>query len=75
MKEKAKEILLKLKEKNKVLSDSIDDYVKAVAKELEISDEIASRLVMTEIVNKNQKQLILSQLFSPSTLNEVDLEI
>ncbi len=75
MKEKAKEILLRLKEKNKVLSDSIDDYVKAVAKELEISDEIASSLVMTEIVNKNQKQLILSQLFSPSTLDEVDLEI
>ena len=72
MREKAKKILLKLKEKNKALSDSFDDYVKILSEELEIPKDIAITLVTDELVNKYQKDLILRDLFSRATLEILD---
>lgn len=72
MREKAKKILLKLKEKNKALSDSFDDYVKILSKELEIPRELTITLVTDELVNKYQRDLILHELFSKSTLEILD---
>ena len=68
MREKAKKILLALKAKNKELSAAFDSYVKQLSEELEIEERIAVTLVTDELVNRNQKQLILSELFSKSTL-------
>lgn len=70
MKEKAKEILLKLTQKKKELSDSIDSYSNLVAKELDIPEEIAKTIVLDDITNKYQKQLLLYELFSEETLKE-----
>ena len=74
MKEKARKILDELKEKDKALSESFDAYVKQVAERLEIPEEIAVRLVKEELVNKYEKKLILSNLFSKMTLEEVGLK-
>ena len=68
MKEKAKRILIELKEKNKVLSEAFDEYVKSLSDELEIPKDIAITLVTDELVNKYQKDLILRDLFSRATL-------
>ena len=68
MRERAKEILLKLKAKDKVLSKAFNDYVKHLVDELEISEELAVTLVTDELVNKYQRDLILRDLFSKSTL-------
>lgn len=70
MKEKAKEILIKLKAKYKELSDSIDDYSKLVSKELDIPETIAKTVVLDDITNKYQKQLLLYELFNEETLKE-----
>ncbi len=70
MKEKAKEILLKLKQKKQELSDSIDAYSNMVAKELDIPEEIAKTVVLDDITNKYQKQLLLYELFSEETLKD-----
>ena len=71
MKERAKQVLMELKEKNKELSDAFDAYVKKMAEELEIPESIAVSLVTTEMVNRNEKKLILHDLFSKVTLDEV----
>ena len=71
MKEKAKKVLLELKAQNKDLSDAFDAYVKKLAEELEIPESIAVSLVTTEMVNRNEKKLILHDLFSKATLDEV----
>ena len=71
MKERAKQVLMELKEKNKELSDAFDAYVKKIAEELEIPESIAVSLVTTEMVNRNEKKLILHDLFSKVTLDEV----
>ena len=72
MKEKAKRILIELKEKNKVLSEAFDEYVKSLSDELEIPKDIAITLVTDELVNKYQKDLILRDLFSRATLEILD---
>ena len=72
MKEKAKRILIELKEKNKALSEAFDEYVQSLSDELEIPKDIAITLVTDELVNKYQKDLILRNLFSRSTLNILD---
>ena len=73
MKERAKQALLELKAQNKDLSDAFDAYVKKLAEELEIPESIAVTLVTTELVNRNEKKLILHDLFSKATLDEVKL--
>lgn len=72
MKEKAKQILIELKEKNKALAEAFDDYVKNLVDSLEINEDIAITLVTDELVNKYQKDLILHELFSKSTLENLD---
>ena len=72
MRERAKKILLELKEKNKVLSDVFDDYVKHLSVNLEINESIAVSLVTEELINKYQKDLILHELFSKSTLENLE---
>lgn len=69
MKEKAKQIFLALKEKDKTLSAAFDDYVKFLCSELEINERIAVTLVTDELVNKYEKDLILRELFSKTTLD------
>ncbi|MBQ7339228.1 MAG: hypothetical protein IJW43_00035 [Clostridia bacterium] len=70
MKEKAKEILLGLKQKDKVLASAFNEYVELLVSSLEIPKDIAITLVTSELVNKYQKELILRDLFSKSTLEE-----
>ena len=70
MKEKAKEILLKLKGKHKELSDSIDNYANLLSKELDIPEQIAKTIVLDDITNKHQKRLLLTELFSEDILKE-----
>ncbi len=72
MKEKAKRILIELKEKNKALSEAFDEYVQSLSDELEIPKDIAITLVTDELVNKYQKDLILRDLFSRATLKILD---
>ena len=70
MKEKAKEILLKLKAKNQELSDSIDNYANLLSKELDIPESIAKTVVLDDITNKHQKKLLLVELFNEDVLKE-----
>lgn len=72
MREKAKRILIELKEKNKALSEVFDEYVKSLSDELEIPKDIAITLVTDELINKYQKDLILRDLFSRATLEILD---
>ena len=74
MKEKALKILDELREQDKALSESFDAYVKQITERLEIPEDIAIRLVREELVNKYEKKLILSNLFSKMTLEEVGLK-
>ena len=71
MEEKAKEVLLRLKGEDTAFSDAFDAYVNALVKELEIPEKIAVALVTTETVKKYQRKLILHDLFSKSTVDEV----
>ena len=73
MREKAKETLKNLLGKDKGLSDSFNCYVSLLAKELEISEDIAVSLVIEELVNRNEKKLILHSLFSEMTLDKIKL--
>lgn len=73
MKAKALEILDELKAKNEELNNSFNAYVKAVSERLEVPEEIAVNLVRTELVNKYERKLILSDLFSKLTLEELGL--
>jgi len=70
MKEKAKEIFNKLKEKNKELSDIFNEYVDSLSVDLEIPREIAVTLVTDQLVVENEKKLILHGLFSKYTLEQ-----
>ena len=72
MKEKAKQIFLNLKEKNSALAIAFNEYVELLSAELEISEDIAVTLVTDELVNKYQKDLILRELFSKMTLENLD---
>ena len=72
MREKAKQILLELKASNKALSDAFDGYVNKLAKNLEISEDIAVTLVRDELLNQYERKLILYDLFSKSTLENLD---
>ena len=71
MREKAKEILLELKAKDKVLSDAFDAYVNHLKETLEIPKEIAVSLVTSELVSKYEKDLIMRDLFSKITLESI----
>ena len=73
MNERAKEIFLDLKAKNKVLEDAFNEYVDSLTTSLEIPKEIAVTLVRDELVNRHEKDLILRQLFSDMTLKDVEL--
>ena len=75
MNEKSKAIFLELKENNKDLSDSFNEYVDNLAEKLDIPRDIAVTLVTTELVNKYEKQLILKGLFSKMTLDEYKNDI
>ena len=74
MKEKALKILDEFREKYKVISEAFDAYVKQITEYLEIPEDIAIRLVREELVNKYEKKLILSNLFSKMTLEELGLK-
>ena len=71
MRERAKEILLKLKENNVALKTAFDEYVEQLSKELERPKDIAVTLVTSELVNQHEKELILHELFSKFTLESV----
>ena len=72
MKEKAKQIFLGLKEKDKVLSEAFNNYVKKLSEDLEINEELAVTLVTDELVNRYQKNLILENLFSKYSLENLE---
>ena len=71
MKEKARHILLDLKTRDEELKKIFDEYVNLLRDELDIEEEIAVRLVTDELVNKYEKQLILRNLFSNLTLENL----
>ena len=71
MKEKARHILLDLKTRDEELKNIFDEYVNLLRDELEIPEEIAVKLVTDELVNKYEKQLILRNLFSNLTLENL----
>jgi len=73
MKERAREVLLELKSKNEEFQKSFELVALAMAKELEIPERIARQLVLDELVSKNEKQLILYDIFSPSVLKKNNL--
>ena len=72
MKEKARKILLELKKKDKALSKAFDTYVKHLVDSLEIPEDIAVTLVRDELVNQYERKLILHNLFSKTTLENLD---
>ena len=74
MKKKALKILDEFRAQDKALSEAFDAYVKQITERLEIPEEIAVRLVREELVNKYEKKLILSNLFSKMTLEELGLK-
>ena len=71
MRERAKRALEVLKAKNQELSDQFNSYVALLKEELEIPEEIAVKLVTTELISCNEKKLILYDLFSKKTLEDV----
>ena len=71
MKEQAKQIFLELKEKDKALSEAFNSYVKKLSEDLEIDERIAVALVTDELVNRYEKQLILKDLFSKFSLENL----
>ncbi len=71
MRERAKGILINLKNKNSDLKESFDAYVKSLSESLEIPERIAVNLVTDELVMQYEKQLILSELFSKYTLEDM----
>ena len=73
MREKAKAILLDLKEVDAPFRESFNVYVKALTSTLEIPEDIAVRLVIDDLVNKYEKKLILHELFSSETLEDAGL--
>ena len=74
MKERAREVLRDLlKSKNEEFQKSFELVAKTMAEKLEIPERIARQLVLDELVSKNEKQLILYDIFSPSTLKKNNL--
>ncbi len=74
MKERAREVLRDLlKSKNDEFQKNFELVAKSMAKELDIPERIARQLVLDELVSKNEKQLILYDIFSPSTLKKNNL--
>ncbi len=71
--ERAKKALEILKAHDQELQEKFDSYVALLKEELEISEEIATRLVTTDLVNRNKKKLILFEMFSKSTIKELGL--
>lgn len=71
MKEKARHILLDLKTRDEELNNIFNEYVNLLRDELEVPEEIAVKLVIDELVNKYEKQLILRNLFSNLTLENL----
>ena len=69
MREKAKKILQVLRFKDKVLSEAFNSYVDKLTESLEIPRDIAVKIVTDELVLEYEKKLILSELFSQSTLD------
>ena len=72
MREKAKKLFLDLKSKDKALSACFNAYVKMLSDELEIDESIAVTLVTDELVNRYQKDLILKNLFSKYSLENLN---
>ena len=72
MREKAKQVLLKFKDKDKELEKIFNEYVDSLVNELEIPKDIAVKIVTDEIVNRYEKRLILFELFSKETLSNVE---
>ena len=70
MREKAIQIFEELKQKDKQLSDSFDEYVKLLSENLDIEKDIAVKLVRDELINRYDKKLIMSALFSKMTLDD-----
>ncbi|MBR2448936.1 MAG: hypothetical protein IKB30_02315 [Clostridia bacterium] len=70
MRERAKQALQRLKEKNKEVEKEFNEYVELLEKELEIPKEIATNLVADELVNRYKKELILHSIFSKMTLDK-----
>lgn len=70
MRERAKQALQRLKEKNKEVKKEFNEYVELLEKELEIPKEIATNLVADELVNRYKKELILHSIFSKMTLDK-----
>ena len=70
MKERAKEILLKLKSEKKEFSEAFNNYVKHLVVELEIDESLAVTLVTDELVNQYERKLIMQDLFSKLTLDQ-----
>ena len=66
----ARDEFLKLKAENEELYKSFEICVTNTAKELEIPREIAERLILAEMVNRNERQLRLHAMFSEKTLKD-----
>lgn len=70
MRERAKQTLLKLKEKDKAVEKIFNEYVSDLEKELEIPKELAATLVADELTNRFERKLILHSLFNPLVIEE-----
>ncbi len=73
MRDKAKEYFNELKTSDTTLQGAFNDYVDLLVARLEIPKDIAVRIVTDELVNRYEKQLLLKQLFSKMTLEDVKL--
>lgn len=73
MRERAKNALEALKKEDQNLNDQFNSYVALLQEELEIPEEIAVSLVTTELINRNEKKLILHDIFSKKTLKDCNM--
>ena len=70
MRERAKEILEKLKQERKEFAAAFNNYVEHLSAELEIDESLAVTLVTDDIVNEYESRLIMHDLFRKSTLEQ-----
>ncbi len=70
MRERAKEILEKLKNDKKEFADAFENYVAHLSAELEIDQSLAVTLVTDDLVNEYERRLIMHDLFRKSTLEK-----
>lgn len=70
MRERAKEVLLKLKSEKREIAEAFDNYVKHLVEELEIEESLAVTLVTDDLVNEYESRLIMHELFKKSTLEQ-----